>query len=1476
MDSGLSFGRSSSTINNSWANIIKYEDGVRTVLAERSLGFQFASGKTYTISLTVAPDFSATMHVSDGVSTDQVTSPATVVSFPFDQFFIADIEGGISSTTREAGNYSLRFDDVLVREISPDPLPCATPPVGLVGWWKGDGDASDFVGNNEGSLQGGVSFAGGKVGQGFLFDGNDDVVSIPDSPTLKPAQVTVDAWVKFNSLDSTTSGAPPGHQYLIFKQNSRTANFEGYNLLKIRITEGEKFLFGITSANGTAASAYSTTMISVAQWYHVAGSYDGSNVKIYVNGNLEGSTPATLPLNYGTQPVFLGSSDYPPFDGKLNGVLDEVDVFDRALSDLDVQGIFNAGSAGKCDATLLPTITSVTPQLSGFFLQGTNFNNLYRVGVDWKGSTPGTLRFAVNDNTPVQITANAMGGSYTFALNNFTPSFSPTIISVVATNAEGASSAPWRQEVFVFPYPRWLREISANAGMVQTVFGNGEIRTNVRFQFPQPRLGNDTSINIPQDVPFLGGRFGPTDTFADVAASISSTGTGSGSLRGKAGFTVGGNELEGDLGGSGAFTFNRSGLRLTNFSFNGGVSGTIKTKEVRITQAIPTIAALETVFPPIKFFSKRATLQGTISPSVNLALKFAQNSGGDLAFKDATGEFGLELKAVLKARLIDKRLTAEGWVAGGGRGTYGVPGSPFVREAKITFEAGATFTLDALINVDYTAKFVRGCMWMPGAGVRCGADGDEAHAFSFIKPSTTQTRDVPVSLIKPNYRKFGRYSVFNLHAAKNVQTATAGRSLNSDALNSSTPSVVSNVFPGASPKLLELPFGKLLLWVHQDASLPVLQSTGISWSYINGNGNGATAPALVANDTRAELSPVAARDANGRAVAAWLRVKDPTFTATIDTASDLPLFYKRLEVVTALFDPSSRTWSAVTPLTDDGALDTSLKLSSDKDGRLLLTWLSNADAELMSTTNSPSTLKYSVWNGAQWSAPAVIAENLIGVNDYAVSLMGSKAFVVLPRIPAQDGHGVLDLYRFDESGWSAGSSFAAGEADNRLPSAIYSSDGTGHIVWLRGGDLVHATLSDATPRLVRTGSDSLSFYDAQLFVNPAGNLTVLWQQPGDEGVANLFAAIYDTASATWSDDRLLHKDAALLHNFSGYYDADGMLHLTHLATTIERTTKTVTLDGETQIINNIPQNGRTDLRLLDHRLGYDLAVADSDLSLSPNIPHAGATATTALDVHNAGDFAISGFSVKLYPGDPANAGAPLATATFPEALRAGDHRIVSLPLTIPSNGIGKLVAVVEAVGGVTEITTANNRATLNFTGVFPPITLSPTADAFVKGATPDTNFGASPELQVKRTLNPGSGRGRQAYLRFDTSSVTGTITRATLRVYGKLNVVAGANRDIPCAVFPVSNSAWTELGLTWVNKMQPNVPNELARVTVTDDVARWYEFDITAFINSERAAGRTISGVLLRNMLRGETGDFYTVFNSKEAAEDQPQLVIEQ
>src|SRR6185369_6911734 len=116
----------------------------------------------------------------------------------------------------------------------------------------------------------------------------------------------------------------------------------------------------------------------------------------------------------------------------------------------------------------------------------------------------------------------------------------------------------------------------------------------------------------------------------------------------------------------------------------------------------------------------------------------------------------------------------------------------------------------------------------------------------------------------------------------------------------------------------------MLLWLRQNPSLPVLQSTELAWSYYDGTSW--SAPAVIANDSRAEFSPVTGVDSNGKVIAAWLRVKEPAFATPIESFNDLPLFYKNVEVVSATFDPLAKSWGEVSPITNDTALDTSLRL----------------------------------------------------------------------------------------------------------------------------------------------------------------------------------------------------------------------------------------------------------------------------------------------------------------------------------------------------------------------------------------------------------------------------------------------------------------------------------------------------------------------------------------------------------------------
>lgn len=223
---------------------------------------------------------------------------------------------------------------------------CAPPPPGLVSWWPAGNHTFDIQDGNHATLVNGATYATAKVGPGFSLDGVDDRVEIPDAANLKPANVTVSAWVKFNALD-TPGASTAGLQYIVFKRNSRTSLFEGYSLSKRRVSGTDRLEFVVASASGVQVVALSTTAVTAGQLYHVAGTYDGTTARLYVNGVLESQQFAGFPLDYGTRPVFIGSTEE-SWNGRLNGVVDELQLFNRALTITEIQALSNADSTGQC------------------------------------------------------------------------------------------------------------------------------------------------------------------------------------------------------------------------------------------------------------------------------------------------------------------------------------------------------------------------------------------------------------------------------------------------------------------------------------------------------------------------------------------------------------------------------------------------------------------------------------------------------------------------------------------------------------------------------------------------------------------------------------------------------------------------------------------------------------------------------------------------------------------------------------------------------------------------------------------------------------------------------------------------------------------------------------------------------------------------------------------------------------------------
>ena len=300
---------------------------------------------------------------------------------------------------------------------------CSAAAASLVSWWPGDGNANDIAGKNNGTLQGGATATNsGVVGQAFSFDGTNDYVQIPDAPSLRPTNLTIEAWVRFDSLDSAVTGAPAGEQFIVLKRGS---NFEGYDLGKTRVGSNDVFRFLVAPASGADSLVRSSTLVVTGVWYHIAGVIESNFIQIYVNGRLEGQTNVFLAQDFVSEPLYLGTSGLSGYDGRLSGALDEISLYNRALSSNEVAAIYVAGSAGKCKGV------SIKVQPQGLTVpEGTSAS----FTVTAAGVAPLSYQWQANGTNLADATAA------TLTFTNVQPTDAGNYV-VVVTNSFGAATS---------------------------------------------------------------------------------------------------------------------------------------------------------------------------------------------------------------------------------------------------------------------------------------------------------------------------------------------------------------------------------------------------------------------------------------------------------------------------------------------------------------------------------------------------------------------------------------------------------------------------------------------------------------------------------------------------------------------------------------------------------------------------------------------------------------------------------------------------------------------------------------------------------------------------------------------------------------------------------------------------------------------------------------------------------------------------
>ena len=214
---------------------------------------------------------------------------------------------------------------------------------GLVGYWTFDGKdvvngvARDKSGNaNHGSLVNiatSTFYAPGKIGQGFNFDGSNDYVSVGNNTVLAPTTaVTISAWVKpLRKVDSS-------HYSAITSRGSINYLF--------MVRQGGIVLFYLPGVQNWVTGDGAKDLFD-GQWHHALVTYDGSFQRLYIDTTLISSSAITGNITSNSNATLLGRDTTGASNYNFNGLMDDVRIYNRALSPQEISQLYSMGAATK-------------------------------------------------------------------------------------------------------------------------------------------------------------------------------------------------------------------------------------------------------------------------------------------------------------------------------------------------------------------------------------------------------------------------------------------------------------------------------------------------------------------------------------------------------------------------------------------------------------------------------------------------------------------------------------------------------------------------------------------------------------------------------------------------------------------------------------------------------------------------------------------------------------------------------------------------------------------------------------------------------------------------------------------------------------------------------------------------------------------------------------------------------------------------
>jgi hypothetical protein len=226
---------------------------------------------------------------------------------------------------------------------------------GLVAWYPFCGNANDGSGNNlNGVVEGPnlVSDRNGEPNSAYFFNGTGNIIEVEHNDLLNfqaGGELTVSYWIQ-------GTPDPSNVDHTISKQTGSGSNQDGWNCALQQNTSEPAFI--LKNGSGSNQCLLNSGETALAdEWYNVVSVYNGSLIRIYMNGVLTSETECVTEIGDNTNSLQIGSCTWAttfPNVVSFTGVIDDIAIYNRALTYFEVSEMFD-GSFTDCVPSYLPT-----------------------------------------------------------------------------------------------------------------------------------------------------------------------------------------------------------------------------------------------------------------------------------------------------------------------------------------------------------------------------------------------------------------------------------------------------------------------------------------------------------------------------------------------------------------------------------------------------------------------------------------------------------------------------------------------------------------------------------------------------------------------------------------------------------------------------------------------------------------------------------------------------------------------------------------------------------------------------------------------------------------------------------------------------------------------------------------------------------------------------------------------------------------